>query len=152
MYTYRCVVRRIVDGDTVDVDIDLGFDIWIKNQRIRLYDVDAPETYTSDKVEEHFGEITHSFVSSLLRVGESYKLYSREYHPEKYGRILGDFEVYVNDSWTTLTKFLLDEHLAVKYDDANGGKERMDRNHLENRRILIEEGVSNMSFEQAGVK
>ena len=42
MYEYRCLVRRVVDGDTIDVDIDCGFGIWLKNQRIRLVGIDTP--------------------------------------------------------------------------------------------------------------
>ncbi len=51
MYEYKAVVTRVVDGDTVDVDIDLGFNVWLKKQRIRLYGLDTPESRTSDKVE-----------------------------------------------------------------------------------------------------
>ncbi len=42
MYEYRAIIDRVVDGDTIDVDIDLGFDVWLKKQRIRLRGVDAP--------------------------------------------------------------------------------------------------------------
>jgi micrococcal nuclease len=43
MYEYNCTIVRVVDGDTVDVDIDLGFDTWRRGERIRLYGVDTPE-------------------------------------------------------------------------------------------------------------
>ena len=48
---------RVVDGDTVDVDIDLGFGVWMRNQRIRMYGIDTPESRTSDKVEKVYGKI-----------------------------------------------------------------------------------------------
>ena len=48
MYTYRCNVIKIIDGDTVDVDIDLGFGVWLKKQRIRMYGIDTPESRTRD--------------------------------------------------------------------------------------------------------
>ena len=48
MYEYNCKIDRVVDGDTVDVDIDLGFDVWMLKQRIRLYGVDTPESRTRD--------------------------------------------------------------------------------------------------------
>ena len=51
MYTYSCKILRVVDGDTVDVDIDLGFGVWMVKQRIRLYGVDTPESRTRDKEE-----------------------------------------------------------------------------------------------------
>ena len=44
---------RVVDGDTVDVDIDLGFGVWLRKQRIRLYGIDTPESRTSDDVEKN---------------------------------------------------------------------------------------------------
>lgn len=46
MHEYACVVRRVVDGDTLDVDIDLGFYVWMRNVRVRLSDVSAPEANT----------------------------------------------------------------------------------------------------------
>ena len=50
MYEYKCKMVRVVDGDTVDVDIDLGFGVWMRNHRIRMYGIDTPESRTSDKV------------------------------------------------------------------------------------------------------
>ena len=55
MYEYKCKVVRVVDGDTVDVDIDLGFGVWMRKQRIRMYGIDTPESRTSDKVEKKYG-------------------------------------------------------------------------------------------------
>ena len=52
MYEYKCKMVRVVDGDTVDVDIDLGFGVWLRNQRIRMYGIDTPESRTSDDVEK----------------------------------------------------------------------------------------------------
>ncbi|SVE26486.1 uncharacterized protein METZ01_LOCUS479340, partial [marine metagenome] len=56
MYEYNCKILRVVDGDTVDVDIDLGFGIWHHKERIRIYGLDAPESRTRDKVEKVFGK------------------------------------------------------------------------------------------------
>ena len=55
MWTYRAKVIRVVDGDTVDVDIDLGFGIWQKNERVRIMGIDTPESRTRDKIEKKFG-------------------------------------------------------------------------------------------------
>ena len=52
MYEYNCKIVRVVDGDTVDVDIDLGFGLWIHNERIRMYGIDTPESRTRDLVEK----------------------------------------------------------------------------------------------------
>ena len=54
-YIYNAIVARVVDGDTVDVDISLGFGVWMKKQRIRLSGVDTPEKRTRDLVEKKFG-------------------------------------------------------------------------------------------------
>ena len=55
MFEYKCKMVKVVDGDTVDVDIDLGFGIWLRKQRIRLYGIDTPESRTSDDVEKVYG-------------------------------------------------------------------------------------------------
>ena len=68
MYEYKCVIRKIIDGDTVDVDIDLGFGIWLKDQRIRLYGIDTPECRTRDAEEKIFGLAAKNFVISNLPV------------------------------------------------------------------------------------
>ena len=49
MYEYKTKVVKIVDGDTVDVDIDLGFGIWLYNERVRIMGIDTPESRTRDK-------------------------------------------------------------------------------------------------------
>ena len=55
MYEYKIIIDRWVDGDTVDVDIDLGFDVVLKKQRVRLYEIDTPESRTRDLEEKKFG-------------------------------------------------------------------------------------------------
>ena len=54
MYEYKCKVRKIVDGDTVDVDIDLGFGVWLRKQRVRLVGIDTPESRTRDLEEKKY--------------------------------------------------------------------------------------------------
>ena len=55
MYEYKCKILRVVDGDTVDVDIDLGFGVWMHKERVRMMGIDTPESRTRDKVEKLFG-------------------------------------------------------------------------------------------------
>ena len=69
MYEYRCKILRIVDGDTVDVDIDLGFGMWIHKERVRIYGLDTPESRTRDKIEKQFGLFAKEYVKSFLPVG-----------------------------------------------------------------------------------
>lgn len=155
MYEYKCIIRNIVDGDTVDVDVDLGFDVWLADQRIRLQGIDAPESRTRDFAEKHFGELAKNFVSECLPIGGHTVLLSKEYNPAsgKYGRILGDFQVYdeVTDSWTTLCDLMLREGYAVVYREG-AESEKMEQDHLNNRRKLIGEGKSTLTLEEAGVK
>ena len=63
MYEYKCKMVRVVDGDTVDVDIDLGFGVWLRKQRIRMYGIDTPESRTSDKVEKVYGKAATEFLT-----------------------------------------------------------------------------------------
>ena len=69
MYEYRTKIRRIVDGDTVDVDIDLGFGMILSKQRIRLYGIDTPESRTRDKEEKFYGELASRFLKDQCKKG-----------------------------------------------------------------------------------
>jgi micrococcal nuclease len=91
MYDYKCNVVRVVDGDTVDVDIDLGFGIWMRDERVRVMGIDTPESRTRDLVEKQFGLAAKERLKSLL--GESSVLRtmvskSGEDMKGKFGRIL----------------------------------------------------------------
>lgn len=116
MYKYRCVIRRIVDGDTVDVDIDLGFGVWLSNRRIRLTGIDAPEVRTRDLMEKEAGFAAKDYVEARLPVGSNQVLISREFKG-KYGRIIGDFEVYDGeyDAIRNLTELILRDKHAILY-------------------------------------
>ena len=72
MYEYKCKIRKVVDGDTVDIDIDLGFGVWLNDERVRIIGIDTPESRTSDKVEKIFGLAAKERVKHLL--GEYLKL------------------------------------------------------------------------------
>ena len=63
MYEYRINVVKIIDGDTVDVDIDLGFGVWLKKQRIRLHGIDTPESRTRDLDEKRYGLMAKKFLT-----------------------------------------------------------------------------------------
>ena len=116
VHQYRCEIRRVVDGDTVDVDIDLGFGVWLKNERVRIEGVDAPETRTRDMFEKEKGLAAKEFVQSLLPEGSSQTLISTGFNG-KFGRILGDFLVYDPrlDAERHLSFMLLQEGHATEY-------------------------------------
>ena len=69
MYEYKALVNRVIDGDTVDVDIDLGFGIWMKDERIRVMGIDTPELRTSDKLEKVFGLAAKNRLKELIPEG-----------------------------------------------------------------------------------
>lgn len=142
MYTYRCKILRVVDGDTVDIDIDLGFNVWLHRERVRIAGIDAPESRTRDRVEKLFGMAAKERVRELMPVGSTVTLTCKEYDSTgKFGRIIADFEVYspVQDAWTSLANTLIAEGHAVAYN--GGSKDDVEAAHIENRQKLLNEGV-----------
>ena len=111
MYKYEATIRRWVDGDTVDVDIDRGFGIIFHNQRIRLYGIDAYESRTRDLEEKRKGLAAKEFVNEMAPVGSRVTLIT--YKEGKYGRILG--EIFI-DGDTNLNKVLTEKGHAVRYE------------------------------------
>ena len=136
MYEYRVANIRVVDGDTVDVDIDLGFGVWMKKQRIRLYGIDTPESRTKDKVEKAFGLAAKKRLEEILSMSDDIVLRSVKDIRGKFGRILGDFVVY--DLAGTSGDLLCAEGHAVRY--LGQSKEEIREEHEKNRQKLISEG------------
>jgi micrococcal nuclease len=144
MYEYRATIVKVIDGDTVDVDIDLGFGIVLSDERVRIMGIDTPESRTRDKVEKKFGLAAKARLKQLLGKTCTLKTQinkSGEDMKGKFGRILGDFDVYNNktDSWQPVTKVLVSEGHAVPYHGQN--KEDIQTAHLANRVKLLEDGV-----------
>lgn len=144
MYEYKVNILRVVDGDTVDVDIDLGFGIWLRNERVRIMGIDTPESRTRDKVEKKFGLAAKARLKSLLGKTAVLKTQIDKSGGDakgKFGRILGDFDVYDarTDSWRPATEVLISEGHAVAY--FGGSKEEVQAQHLANRERLVKEGV-----------
>ena len=144
MWTYRAKVIRVVDGDTVDVDIDLGFGIWQKNERVRIMGIDTPESRTRNKVEKKFGLAAKAKLQSLLGKDTVLKTTINKKGVDmkgKFGRILGDFVCYdhANDRHSTVTQILVDEGYAVKYHGQS--KDDIQEAHLANRERLVKEGI-----------
>ena len=115
MYEYKCKIVKVIDGDTTDVDIDLGFGVWLKKQRIRFYGIDTPESRTSDKVEKIYGLMAKEVVLSYLPVGSTQTLRTKQDGKGKYGRILGEFLIHdaKTDAQITLNDFMIREHYAI---------------------------------------
>ena len=144
MFRYNCVICRVVDGDTVDVDIDLGFGIWQHNERVRIHGIDTPESRTRDKIEKQFGLLAKEFVKKILPVGSKQTLVTEKAGDEskgKFGRILGKFEVYDHETDSTmfLGDIMIHEGHAVPYFGMS--KDDLKEAHLANRQKLHERGV-----------
>lgn len=139
MYEYRCKIVRVVDGDTVDVDIDLGFGVWLHKERVRLYGIDTPESRTRDKVEKVFGNYAKDYLTHHL--GEESTLRTRLDGKGKFGRILGEFIVWDEhtESWRSVNTMMVERHIAAPYHGQS--KKEIEDIHLDNRKVLLEQGV-----------
>jgi len=145
---YDVKLVKVVDGDTVDVDIDLGFGIWLHDERVRIMGIDTPESRTRDKVEDLFGEAAKARVKELFESSQLKLITTEDRKGEdmkgKFGRVLGDFELeYKNKdnsySIRRLTQVMIEEGHAVAY--FGGSKEEIEMKHMANREKLLREGV-----------
>ena len=128
----------MVDGDTVDVDIDLGFGIWLRKERVRIMGIDTPESRTSDKVEKVFGLAAKNRLSSLLgaeAILQTQVSKKGEDMKGKFGRVLGNF---ISLNGEKCAAVLVREGHAVAY--SGGSKEDVASQHLANRERLVREG------------
>ena len=138
MHEYKVNILKLVDGDTVDVDIDLGFGVWLRNERVRLMGIDTPESRTSDKVEKVFGLAAKNRLSSLLgaeAILQTQVSKKGEDMKGKFGRILGNFTTINGEKCAAV---LIREGHAVAY--SGGSKESVASQHLANRERLVREG------------
>ena len=151
---YDVTVIKVVDGDTVDVDIDLGFGVCLKDERVRIMGIDTPESRTSDRVEDLFGEAAKARLKELMKHGG--KLITTEDKDGedmkgKFGRILGDFYVSREEGKKErVTDILIEEGHAVAY--FGGSKEEVQMKHMANRQKLLREGIVTQEDYDAAVK
>ena len=127
MYTYFVKsVDRVVDGDTIDIIIDLGFDL-TKKERVRLAGIDAPESRTRDLEEKQMGLEAKAFLTRRLADGEPSGLKVKTEKEGKYGRMLG--WIYIGQ--TNLNEEMVYRGYAWDYD---GGKKEKDLAELRAKR------------------
>lgn len=134
MYQYKAKVNRIIDGDSVVLDIDLGFDMWMNNQHIRIYGIDTPESRTRDLDEKARGLMATDHVRLLLEIGDIVTINTHKDSGGKFGRILARI---TNIDGMDIASALLEKNLAVPY--YGQSKEEIKQQHLDNRKILIAE-------------
>ena len=129
-YIYRIKsVLKVVDGDTIDASIDLGFDISL-SKRIRLAGIDAPESRTTNLKEKALGLESKEWLKKALEGAKDILIKTEKPDStEKYGRIIG--HLFINDQETSLNNQMIDEGYALAYE---GGKKDMDLELLLSRR------------------
>ena len=141
MFEYNCKIVRVVDGDTVDVNIDLGFGLWIHKERIRLYGIDTPESRTRDLVEKKYGLFAKKFVEKYMPVDSIQILRTQKDRSGKFGRVLGEFVLKqpISDllglkKIDTLNKLMINHHVAVEYHGQS--KKLIEEEHIKNRELV----------------
>lgn len=105
MYQYNAFIRKVVDGDTIEIDIDLGLSIWVHNEKIRLYGIDTPEVYGVKKgsAEWERGNLASEFVKKYLVENNQVIIETIKDKKEKFGRYLG--LIYIQIDQSVLTGF-----------------------------------------------
>ena len=133
MYEYSCGITRIVDGDTVDAEIDLGFDIVYKT-RVRLYGIDTPESRTRDLDEKARGKLAAKFLSDQILHADELVIRTKLDKKGKFGRVLGTL---VADG-VDLNQAMIDNYHAVGY--TGQSKKLIQLQHLANKEELLKLG------------
>ena len=111
-HIYSAKLQRVVDGDTCDALIDLGFDTWVK-KRIRFYGVDTWESRTRNLEEKKKGLAAKDYVKDLLENSDEGKFLLKSHGVGKYGRVLGELFVKGND--TSVNELLKENGHAYEY-------------------------------------
>jgi micrococcal nuclease len=118
MYEYNVRIDRVVDGDTVDCWIDLGYDIQI-HKRIRFAGVNAPETRTRNKEEKKRGLIAKDWLINKIdpkAAGSEKQIVLKSYEYGKYGRVIGELFIVSGSRKQSINKMMLAEGLVKEYD------------------------------------
>ena len=137
MYIYRCKINKVVDGDTVEIDLDLGFNMMLVNQKVRMAGIDTPESRTSNNEEKIRGTLSKKKVAEKLPIGSWQRIQTMksDANDDKFGRILG---VFILEDGTSLNQWMIDNNYAVLYQGEN--KELVQEQHQYNKQKLIERG------------
>lgn len=123
MYEYNATLSYWVDGDTCDVDIDLGFGVVLRDQRVRLQGITVPDLRTKDEDEKRAAQLTLNYCKSRIPEGKKCIIKTKKEGKVKNGRILAElyYSYKPNDSdtdvsWKSLNDTLLQEGHAVPYE------------------------------------
>ena len=132
MYTYKADVVKIIDGDTIDVNIHLGFDVILYKQRIRLMGIDTPESRTRNLEEKERGLLSKAYVENKCPVGSTIMIESLD--RGKFGRILGELWRTSNYTDKSINTYMIEKHHAVAYHGQS--KEDIEKEHIKNREFV----------------
>lgn len=124
MKIYNTTIVRTIDGDTIECNIELGFNIVLQNMRVKLNGIDTPEIRTTILTIKKFGLFVKNKVEEFLNTNKVSLIVYEE--KDKFGRILGDFKT---DN-TTLCKYLIKNNYAVEYNGEN--KDNIVDMHIKN--------------------
>ena len=135
MYEYGCTVERVVDGDTIDVTLDLGFSVSYSS-RVRLYGIDTPESRTRNKDEKARGKLASAFLSKAIEMADQVVIRTELKDSRgKFGRVLGTVVCDGED----INQGMVDGGFAVKY--FGQSKAAVEKEHMKNRQKLIDAGI-----------
>jgi len=133
-YSYRVKsIKKIIDGDTFDCIMDLGFDVLLE-ARVRMMGIDTPESRTRDLEEKKFGLLAKEYLTEKLATEDLIVTTEVDNEKGKFGRILG----WVWANGVNVNKQMIDENMAVAYHGQS--KDDIEQAHLNNRAILQEQG------------
>jgi micrococcal nuclease len=137
MYQYTAKIIKVLDGDTVIIDLDLGFNIVLVNQKVRLAGVDTPESRTSNAEEKPRGILSKKKLAEKLPIGswQIIETQKSDSNDDKFGRILG---IFILEDGTRVNDWLIKNNYAVPYKGEN--KELTQAEHQANKKILMERG------------
>jgi len=126
-------IKKIIDGDTFDCILDLGFDVLLE-ARVRMMGIDTPESRTRDLEEKKFGLLAKEYLTEKLDTEDIIVTTEVDNEKGKFGRILG----WVWCNGVNINNQMIDEHMAVAYHGQS--KDDIEQQHLANRTILQEQG------------
>jgi micrococcal nuclease len=140
MFQYKCRINKVLDGDTVDIDLDLGFNIILANQRVRMAGIDTPESRTSNQEEKPRGQLSKKKLAEKLPLGswQTIKTLKADDVDDKFGRILG---VFIMEDGKSLNEWMCENNYAVAYQGEN--KQLVQEMHMKNKQVLIARGELN---------
>jgi len=135
MYEYKATVKRIIDGDSLVLDIDLGFYMFMNETKIRLYGLDTPEMNSEDPLLRLQAIMATRYLYDNLQVGEKVTIKTVFDKREKYGRLLATI---ITKDGLNINEGLIQNKLAVSYHNLT--RDEQIQKHYENQEYLINKG------------